>query len=120
MRVVVMMDGWTLAKTRQRGDSPHTRCKGTQGHPHQAGVLPAHSSKRILDDWALLYIAGTLERSAPLINKKKEIRSRFLYSVNLTEYVAMEPRVCVCVCMYVCVYVCVCVGQHRTFFACKS
>ena len=35
----------------------------------------------------------------------------FLYSVNLTEYVAMEPRVCVCmcVCMYVCVCVCVCV-----------
>ena len=31
----------------------------------------------------------------------------FLYSVILTEYVAMESRVCVCVC--VCVYVCVCV-----------
>ena len=29
----------------------------------------------------------------------------------MTEYVAMEPRVCVCVCvcMCVCVYVCVCV-----------
>ena len=38
-------------------------------------------------------------------------RPFLLYSVNLTEYVAMEPRVCVCmcVCMYVCVYVCVCV-----------
>ena len=31
---------------------------------------------------------------------------RFLYSVILTEYVAIEPRVCVCVC--VCVSVCVC------------
>ena len=31
-------------------------------------------------------------------------RGSFLYSVILTEYVAMEPRVCVC--MYVCVYVC--------------
>ena len=30
----------------------------------------------------------------------------FLYSVNLTEYVAMEPRVCVC--MYVCMCVCMC------------
>ena len=32
----------------------------------------------------------------------------FLYSVILTEYVAIEPRVCVCVymCMYACVYVC--------------
>ena len=33
----------------------------------------------------------------------------FLYSVNLTEYVAMEPRVCVCVCvcLSVCLSVCV-------------
>ena len=33
------------------------------------------------------------------------------YSVILTEYVAMEPRVCVCVhvCVCVCMYVCVCV-----------
>ena len=29
----------------------------------------------------------------------------FLYSVILTEYVAIEPRVCVCLC--VCLYVCV-------------
>merc|ERR1712090_55944 len=29
-----------------------------------------------------------------------------LYSVNLTEYVAMDPRVCVCLC--VCLSVCVC------------
>merc|ERR1712074_95864 len=36
--------------------------------------------------------------------------SVFLYSVNLTEYVAMDPRVCVClsVCLCVCVCVCVC------------
>ena len=35
----------------------------------------------------------------------------FLYSVILTEYVVMEPRVCVCVCVcvYVRLYVCVCV-----------
>ena len=31
----------------------------------------------------------------------------FLYSVNLTEYVAMNPRVCVCLCVCVCVCVCV-------------
>merc|ERR1712105_212000 len=33
----------------------------------------------------------------------------FLYSVNLTEYVAMDPRVsvCVCVCLSVCPSVCV-------------
>ena len=31
----------------------------------------------------------------------------FLYSVNLTEYVAMDPRVCVC--LSVCVSVCLCV-----------
>ena len=36
----------------------------------------------------------------------------FLYSVNLTEYVAMEPRVCVC--MYVCMCVCVCVCDSAT------
>ena len=29
----------------------------------------------------------------------------FLYSINLTEYVVMEPRVCVC--MFVCMYVCI-------------
>merc|ERR1712074_379367 len=36
--------------------------------------------------------------------------SVFLYSVNLTEYVAMDPRVCEClsVCLCVCVCVCVC------------
>ena len=46
-----------------------------------------------------------------LVMKFHVIRGRFLYSVNLTEYVAMEPRVCVCmyVCVCVCVYVCVCV-----------
>ena len=34
----------------------------------------------------------------------------FLYSVNLTEYVAMDPRVsvCVCVCVSVCLCVCLC------------
>ena len=34
---------------------------------------------------------------------------QFLYSVNLTEYVAMDPRVSVCVsvCLCVCVSVCV-------------
>merc|ERR1712074_473102 len=32
----------------------------------------------------------------------------FLYSVNLTEYVAMDPRVCVSVCLSVCLCVCVC------------
>ena len=29
----------------------------------------------------------------------------FLYSVILTEYVAMEPRVCVCMCVFLCVEV---------------
>merc|ERR1712074_457537 len=33
----------------------------------------------------------------------------FLYSVNLTEYVAMDPRVSVCVSVCVCVCVSVCV-----------
>ena len=33
-------------------------------------------------------------------------RPCFLYSCILTEYVAMQPRVCVCMC--VCMYVCVC------------
>merc|ERR1712240_634048 len=33
------------------------------------------------------------------------LSSVFLYSVNLTEYVAMDPRVCVCLC--VCLSVCV-------------
>jgi len=34
----------------------------------------------------------------------------FLYSVNLTEYVAMDPRVsvCLCVCVCVCLSVCLC------------
>merc|ERR1712074_404214 len=35
--------------------------------------------------------------------------ARFLYSVNLTEYVAMDPRVCVCLCVCVSVCLCVCV-----------
>ena len=34
------------------------------------------------------------------------IRICFLYSVNLTEYVAMDPRVCVCLCVCVCVCLC--------------
>ena len=33
----------------------------------------------------------------------------FLYSVILTEYVAMEPGVCVCMCVCLCVCVCMCV-----------
>ena len=42
---------------------------------------------------------------------KAKYRSRFLYSVILTEYAAIESRVCVymyacmCVCVYVCAYV---------------
>ena len=31
----------------------------------------------------------------------------FLYSVILTEYVAIEPRVCVCLCVCVCVCLCI-------------
>ena len=38
--------------------------------------------------------------------------SSFLYSVNLTEYVAMKLKVCVCVCFCVCVCVSVCVWQR--------
>ena len=34
----------------------------------------------------------------------------FLYSVILTEYVAIEPRVCVCACVCACVCVSVCVS----------
>ena len=46
----------------------------------------------------------------------------FLYSVNLTEYVAMEPRVCVCmyVCMFVCIYVCMCVCVCVCVCVCDS
>ena len=32
----------------------------------------------------------------------------FLYSVILTEYVAIEPRVCVCMCVCVCACMCLC------------
>ena len=39
------------------------------------------------------------------IGAQDSMRS-FLYSVNLTEYVAMDPRVCVCVCVCVCLSVC--------------
>ena len=35
--------------------------------------------------------------------------SMFLYSVISTEYVAMEPRVCVFMCVRLCGCVCVCV-----------
>ena len=35
--------------------------------------------------------------------------NKFLYSVILSEYVAMEPRVCVCMCVCMCICVCVCV-----------
>ena len=43
-------------------------------------------------------------------------KALFPYSVILTEYVVMEPRVCVCmfVCMYVCVHVCMCVSDSDT------
>ena len=43
-----------------------------------------------------------------------KLHDGFLYSVNLTEYVAMEPRVCVCVYVCVCVCVCMCVCDSAT------
>ena len=38
-------------------------------------------------------------------SKGLEYQLLFLYSVILTEYVAIEPRVCVCVCVCVCTHV---------------
>ena len=38
----------------------------------------------------------------------------FLYSVIWNEYVAMEPRLSVCMCVYVCVCVCVYVCDSAT------
>ena len=40
----------------------------------------------------------------------------FLYSVNLTEYVVIDPRVSVCVSVCVCVCVCVCVSVRLWTF----
>ena len=44
---------------------------------------------------------------------KSIICSSNLYSVILTEYVAMEPRVCVCMYVYMCVCVCVTALQPK-------
>ena len=62
------------------------------------------------------------QRSFPL---KAKYRSRFLYSVILTEYAAIESRVCVymyacmCVCVYVCAYV-VCASVSVCVYVCDS
>ena len=56
---------------------------------------------------------------------KAKYRSRFLYSVILTEYAAIESRVCVymyacmCVCVYVCAYV-VCASVSVCVYVCDS
>ena len=50
-------------------------------------------------------MTGRLYGFCTEILRRKPFFQPSLYSVILTEYVAIEPRVCVCVC--VCVFVCV-------------